>query len=85
MDCAHAGRHGVATIRWRIVMPKISVLLTAAEGERLDSYCRKTGHKKSTLVAKLLRDHLEAAISVEPEQPPSQIRTESYVDAGSRA
>ena len=67
-------------------MPKLSVLLSAAEGERLDTYCRRTGHKKSTLVAKLVRDHLEAALSGEPEQAPAQVKPEgSYVDAGGRA
>jgi hypothetical protein len=40
-------------------MPKLSVLLTPSESDRLDAYCRKSGHKKSPLVAKLVKDHLE--------------------------
>lgn len=37
----------------------ISVLLTQEEFLRLDSYCKKSGHKKSTLIARLIREHLD--------------------------
>jgi metal-responsive CopG/Arc/MetJ family transcriptional regulator len=40
-------------------MRKISVLLDEGAYERFDSYCRKKGHKKSTLASKLIRDLLE--------------------------
>ncbi len=40
-------------------MPKISVLLTEAEEERFDAYCREKGFKKSTLAARLIREHLD--------------------------
>lgn len=40
-------------------MPKISVLLTDAEDERFDAYCREKGFKKSTLAARLIREHLD--------------------------
>lgn len=39
----------------------LSVLLTEEEYRRLDSYCSKNAYKKSTLVAKLIREHLEAS------------------------
>lgn len=39
--------------------PKISVLLTADEAERFDAYCREQGFKKSTLIARLIREHLD--------------------------
>ena len=41
-------------------MPKISVLLTDAEEERFDAYCREKGFKKSTLAARLIREHLDS-------------------------
>jgi len=39
---------------------KVSVLLSEEEWSRLHAYCDVTGHKKSTLVARLIRDHLRA-------------------------
>jgi hypothetical protein len=38
---------------------KITVLLSEDEFVLLDEFCRERGHKKSTLVAKLIRDLLE--------------------------
>jgi hypothetical protein len=40
-------------------MPRISVLLTEDEFVLFQQYCDQQGHKKSTLVAKLIRDLLE--------------------------
>ena len=40
-------------------MRKISVLLTEEDFELFQHYCDQQGHKKSTLVAKLIRDLLE--------------------------
>ena len=37
---------------------KVSVLLDAADYERLRDFCRDRGHKKSTLISKLVRDFL---------------------------
>jgi hypothetical protein len=39
---------------------KISVLLEPAEANRFDAYCRSRGFKKSTLIARLIRDHLDS-------------------------
>lgn len=38
---------------------RIQVLLGDTDAERFDAYCRQKGHKKSTLVAHLIREHLE--------------------------
>ena len=37
---------------------KISVLLEGEEYERFEHYCKARGHKKSTLIARLIREHL---------------------------
>ena len=41
---------------------KISVLLDSEEFERFDAYCRERGFKKSTLTARLIRDHLDQSV-----------------------
>lgn len=38
---------------------RVQVLLSPVEAERLDGYCREKGHKKSTLIARLVREHLD--------------------------
>jgi hypothetical protein len=40
-------------------MPKVSVLLSEADGTRFSAYCHEKGHKKSTLIARLIREHLD--------------------------
>lgn len=40
---------------------KITVLLPAEDFKRFDSYCQDQGFKKSTLIARLIRDHLDSA------------------------
>ena len=40
-------------------MGKLSVLLTAAEGSRFAAYCAERGFKKSTLIARLIREFLD--------------------------
>jgi hypothetical protein len=40
-------------------MAKVTVLLPEREFARLDSYCNERGFKKSTLIARLVRDHLD--------------------------
>lgn len=39
---------------------KVTVLLDEDEFERFDSYCRERGFKKSTLITRLIREHLIA-------------------------
>jgi hypothetical protein len=39
--------------------PKVSVLMSDEEAERFANYCRDRGFKKSTLIARLIREHLD--------------------------
>jgi hypothetical protein len=39
---------------------RIQVLISPEEAERFDSYCRERAFKKSTLIARLVREHLDA-------------------------
>ena len=39
---------------------RINVLLPKTEGVRFEAYCRQRGHKKSTLIARLIREYLDA-------------------------
>jgi hypothetical protein len=39
---------------------RLHVLLSPEEAERLDAYCREHGFKKSTLVARLIREFLDS-------------------------
>ncbi len=39
---------------------RVTVLLSKEELERLDEHCHQYGFKKSTLLARLLREYLEA-------------------------
>ena len=38
---------------------KITVLLSDDEFDRFDNYCRERGFKKSTLIARLIRQYLD--------------------------
>ena len=40
-------------------MQRLTVLLSEEESSRFDDYCRERGYKKSTLVARLIREHLD--------------------------
>ena len=40
-------------------MPKVTVLLSSSEFARLDAYCDEHGFKKSTLIARLIREYLD--------------------------
>lgn len=39
---------------------KISVILADGEFGRFEDYCRERGFKKSTLIARLIRNHLDS-------------------------
>lgn len=45
-------RHGSKTVR-------LQVLLDADDAERLERFCEEYGFKKSTLVARLIREYLD--------------------------
>lgn len=38
---------------------RVQVLLPPDQAERFDGYCRELGFKKSTLIARLIREHLD--------------------------
>jgi hypothetical protein len=38
---------------------RIQVLISPEEAERFDGFCRENGFKKSTLIARLIREHLD--------------------------
>lgn len=39
---------------------RIQVLLNRSDAERFERFCEQQGHKKSTLIARLVRDHLDS-------------------------
>ncbi len=47
---------------------RVQVLLPADEGERFAAYCARNGFKKSTLIARLVREHLEREEGREPRK-----------------
>lgn len=40
-------------------MPRVQVILSDALDERFAAYCNAKGYKKSTLTARLIKDHLD--------------------------
>jgi len=48
---------------------QISVLLDHAEFKRFELFCEKQGYKKSTLIARLIRDYLNSKGSVKNKTP----------------
>lgn len=38
---------------------RVQVLMQPAEARRFESFCERRGHKKSTLIARLIREHLD--------------------------
>ncbi len=40
-------------------MPRVNVLLSSSEDARFAAYCAEQGFKKSTLIARLVREHLD--------------------------
>jgi hypothetical protein len=38
---------------------RVQVLMQPEEALRFEHYCARRGHKKSTLIARLIREHLE--------------------------
>ncbi len=47
---------------------RVSVILKEQEFQRLEEYCWSMGFKKSTLIARLIRDHLDSE-SFQVQQP----------------
>lgn len=38
---------------------RVQVLLRSGEADRFERFCQTMGHKKSTLIARLIREHLD--------------------------
>ena len=38
---------------------RVQVLMSPTEAERFNAYCREMGYKKSPLIARLVRQHLD--------------------------
>lgn len=38
---------------------RVQVLMAPPEAERFERFCHDRGHKKSTLIARLIREHLD--------------------------
>ncbi len=55
---------------------KITVLLDPEEYERFEAYCEARGFKKSTLICRLIREHLDAQGFRLQRQLPLGTRTE---------
>ena len=49
---------------------KITVLLDESEFRRFEAFCLERGHKKSTLIARLIREHLNSeGVTMQEELP----------------
>lgn len=48
---------------------RVQVLMRPDEATRFERYCESRGHKKSTLIARLIREHLDR------EEPQAGLRT----------
>jgi hypothetical protein len=38
---------------------RVQVLMKPEEADRFERFCERRGHKKSTLIARLIREHLD--------------------------
>lgn len=59
---------------------KISVVLGSAELQRFNSYCAEKAYKKSTLIKRLIREHLDrehyqAPTEIQAQPPPHHVVT----------
>ena len=53
---------GMIQLAHRHAMPhpaRVQVLLPDGEAERFEAYCKEKGFKKSTLIVRLIREHLD--------------------------
>jgi hypothetical protein len=47
---------------------RVQVLMRPEEATRFERYCERQGHKKSTLIARLIREHLDRETVSAPAQ-----------------
>jgi hypothetical protein len=45
---------------------RVQVLMRPDEADRFEKFCETRGHKKSTLIARLIREHLDRENTVMP-------------------
>ena len=65
-------------------MTRVAVLLTKTDGERFEAFCRERGHKKSTLIARLIKDYLDSQGFASQPGLFAADRQETIIDPGSR-
>ena len=57
---------------------RVQVLMQPEEADRFERFCTDRGHKKSTLIARLIRDHLQregyGAVRPVPSQSGASVR-----------
>jgi hypothetical protein len=89
------GQVGIKDSGWKIGeqhMGKISVLLPEVENARFSAYCRKSGHKKSTFIAHLIKEYLDSE-QFQPEGlrtrrsvfPKSRLNISRHIGAGRKS
>lgn len=49
---------------------RVNVLLPQEEAERFEAYCKDKGFKKSTLIVRLIREHLDREQADPPRHTP---------------
>ena len=54
---------------------RVQVLMRPEEASRFERYCERRGHKKSTLIARLIRDHLDREDRRHGEGHAGEVRT----------
>jgi len=54
-----AHHFAISSFQGKKLLAKITVLLADDEFERFEAFCEQKGHKKSTLIARLIREHLD--------------------------
>ena len=56
---------------------RIQVLMPREEADRFDAYCREFGFKKSTLIVRLIREHLTDVHFTQQQtlfKPPAEVQ-----------
>lgn len=57
---------------------RVQVLMPPEDAERFEEFCRARGHKKSTLIVRLVREHLDR----ERFQPQRELFRPAITDTG---
>jgi len=54
---------------------RVQVLLPSDDAKRFNAYCQRLGFKKSTLIARLVREHLDLEAGRRAAELPNEKRT----------